>query len=147
MNPTLPITIRPPVPDDYGYILETWSKNFHESHPTNFIPNPIYVPYQTKIINSILQTCPPIVACLDDEPDKIVGYLVAEPHDQDNLIIHYGCVKGIFRRLGVMKELLAHYDSTDKNLICTHYFGLFKTLRERYHLIYDPTLLEQYNHA
>ncbi len=140
----LPIAIRPAVSDDYGYILETWARNFHKTHPWNLIPNAMFYPSQTNLINKILATTTPIVACIEDEPNQIVGYLIAQPFRDDNLIIHYGCVKGIFRRLGVMKTLLETLNYQDKNLICTHYFEMFKKLKDKYHLIYDPTLLEEY---
>lgn len=140
----LPIAIRPAVNDDYGFILKTWTQEHHKTHPWNFIPNGIYFPHQTKIINSILNTATTIVACLDDTPDQIVGYLIYQPHDDKNIIIHYGCVKGIFRRTGVMKQILRSIGATDKNLVCTHYFELFKKLKNDYGLVFDPTLLENH---
>lgn len=140
----LPIALRPAVADDYGYILETWSRNLHKTYPWNLIPNSTFYPHQKKLINSIVAQVVPLVACIEDEPNQLVGYLVAQPYGDSNLIIHYGCVKGIFRRLGVMKTLLEQFQYQDKNLICTHYFPLFKELKDKYHLIFDPTLLENY---
>lgn len=144
MDTTLPIAFRPAVTDDYPYIIQTWGRIFHEVHPTNFIPNEIYFEHQNALINRILSQCPVIVACIDDDPSQIVGYLVAQQHDDSNILVHWGCVKGIYRRQKVMKGLLEQLDYQNKNLICTHYFGLFKQLKERYNLIYDPTILESY---
>lgn len=142
-DPTLPIRIRLADISDYGYILETWTKNFHATHPWNFIPNSIYFPWQTARINSILSQVTPLVACLDDDPNQIVGYLCAAKH-KDSILLHYAVTKGIYRRLGVMKSLLEQLEYQDKTIVCTHYFGLFKELKDRYHLIYDPTVLEDY---
>jgi hypothetical protein len=142
IDQTLPILIRPATTDDYGYILASWSRELHKTTPYNFIPNPIFFPHQRKVINQLLGTSQVTVACIDDSPNDIVGYLVAQPYDQQNLIVHWAGVKGIYRRLGVLKELLHPYDYQSKNLICSHYFNLFKTLRDRYHLIFDPTALE-----
>lgn len=140
----LPIAIRDVEDTDYGFILKTWTQEHHKTHPWNFVPNAIYFPNQTNLINSILKDCPVLVACLDDEPNQIVGYLVGKPHDKDNIIVHYACVKGIFRRVGVLRQLLSALDYQNKNINCSHYFELFKKLKDRYSLIFDPTLLDAY---
>lgn len=138
----LPISFRPATSDDYGYILSTWTQNYHKVQPTNFIPNSIYFPHQTEVINKLLNRCGAVIACIDDEPDQIVGYLVAEQFNDANIILHWGNVKSVFRRMGVMKELLKQFNHQDKNIICTHYFDLFKKLKDSYYLVYDPTILE-----
>ena len=138
----LPIAFRPATTDDVGYIFQTWLFEYHKTHPFNMIPTPIYKDVQAKVIYSLLAKTPTVVCCLDDDPNQIVGYLVAAPHDDSNILIHYGCVKAIYRRMGIMKELLKQYNSENKNLICTHYFQLFKQLKDKYHLVYDPTILQ-----
>lgn len=140
----LPISFRPAVANDYGYILKTWSIEYHKVHPFNFIPNSIYVPEQSKLIDAIISQVSPVVACIEDDPNQIVGYLVAQRYDDVNLIIHFGCVKAIYRRLGVMKSLLEQFQYKNKNLICSHYFTLFKELKDKYNLIYDPTIIQRF---
>jgi hypothetical protein len=144
MDNTLPIAFRLAGADDYNYIIQTWGRLFHESFPANFIPNHIYFEHQNALINRILSKVTPVVACLDDDPNQIVGWLAAQQHDESNLLVHYGVVKGIYRRMGIMKSLLEQFHYQDKNIIVTHYFGLFKQLKDRYNLIYDPTILENY---
>jgi len=139
----LPITIRPAVDTDYGYILATWTRSHHKVHPFNFISNDLYFPYQTKLINKILAKATTMVVCLDDEPNQIVGYVVYENYAND-IVIHHAAVKGIFRRLGIMRFLLKEIGAVDKSLIVTHYFDLFKKIRDKYKLIYDPIFLERY---
>lgn len=138
----LPITIRQVNQNDLGYILSTWSTEYHKITPVNFIPNSIYFPSQKKIITRILNRSQTLVAHLDEEPDNIVAYLVFEPFDESNIIIHWACTKSIFRRQGVMHEILALLQVENKNLMCSHYFQLFKKLKDRYNLIYSPNLLE-----
>jgi len=140
----LPIAIRMATNEDYGYILKTWSIDFHKTFPTTFIPNSIYVPHQTKIINNILAVSHVEVACIDDEPDTICGYLISQPINTDNVIIHWGQTKGIFRRMGIMKELLKSIQVSSKNIICSHHFHLFKEMKDKFNLIYDPTLIESF---
>lgn len=143
----LPIAFRPAQIDDFNYIMSSWLQHYHKTTPTNFIPNPIYFPHQSKVITSLLQHSPTIVCCLDDEPNNIVGYLVYQPHSSEDVIVHWGCIKGIYRRMGILKELLERAGAKDKTLICTHYFDLFPNLKEKYHLIYDPTLLQELVHV
>lgn len=140
----LPIVVRPfNHTKDYGYILQTWSKEYHKQFPFNFIPNSIYIPSQTKLINNILSKATTIVACLDDDPDQIVGYLIYEFYGDNTFIIHWGNIKGIFRRLGVMRDYLLPIGG-NRSWIVTHFFSLFKKLKDKYSLIYDPTFLERY---
>lgn len=143
MNTDLPIVIRQATDNDLGYILVSWSKTIHKTVPYNFIPNEIFSGpngYQTKIIERALNKSITLVAHVEDEPDQIAGFIVVEPHDDANLILHWCQVKAIFRRYGIAKELLAKFDYKDKNLICPQYFKLFKDLREKYHLIFDPRI-------
>lgn len=144
MESGLPITFRPGKVEDTNFIFKTWLDHHHQTYPWNQIPNKIYLPTQRKTIQSILEESFVTVAHIDDNVDEIVGYVVHQPHDQDNLIIHYGCVKGIFRRHGVMKQLLLNIGSKDKNLICTHYFDQFKKMKQNYSLIFDPSILNRY---
>jgi len=137
----LPISIRPVAPTDYGYILQTYTKSLHQTHPLNFIPNQIFFPFYTEIINKLLTSSTTLVACIDDDPDQIVGYMIGHHHNT-SVVIHWATTKGIFRRLGVMKALLNEMNPTSKNVICSHYFDLFKKIKDKYHLIYDPTVLQ-----
>ena len=149
MNPLylmddLPLIIRSGMSDDYGFILDTWVQHFHKTIPATYISNPIFIPSQTKLINSILEVSSVATVCLDDEINTISGYLVHQPYDEDKHIIHWGHFKGYQRRKGYMHALLTQLGLKDKTLICTHYFKLFPDLRDRYKLIYDPTLLEDF---
>ncbi len=141
MDP-LPIALRPATQEDTGYLYKTWLIDFHKTYPANFIPSSIYVPHQTGIIDTIISNSTISVACIDDEPNTIVGYLVYQIMDENNIIIHWAQTKGIFRRMGVMNTLLNDLQAKNKNLICTHIFNLYKEFKDKYHLIYDPTLLK-----
>ncbi len=142
IDETLPIIIRPAIDSDYGYILASWTREMHKTEPQNFRSNNNFFPHQTKIINSLLAKSNISVACLEDNHEDIAGYLISQNYNEDNLIVHWGQTKAIFRRLGIMKSLLEPHNYKNKNLICTHYFKLFKKLRNSYSLIFDPTLLE-----
>lgn len=140
----LPIQLRPMKDLDYGFVLKTYTQELHKIHPWNFIPNNIFFPYYTKLLNSILLDCPVIMANVEGEPDTLVGYVIGKQYNKDNIIIHFANVKGIFRRVGVLKYLISSLEPKNKNIICSHYFDLFKKLKDKYNLIYDPTILEIY---
>jgi len=144
----LPISMRPFNPDtslelnDFSFILSTWSTELHKVTPVNFIPNIVFFPEQKKIIQNLVNPETTLIAHLDEEPDNIVAYLVFEPFDDSNIIIHWGHTKSIYRRQGVMRAIINSFDIKDKNLICSHYFSLFKKLKDSYHLIYNPNILQ-----
>lgn len=142
MDDTLPVKIRPAINSDYPYILASFTRELHKVVPYNFMSNKSFFPYYTKLINAILYKSNITVACLEDNEEDIAGYLIASDYNKDNLIVYWGQTKAIFRRLGIMKLLLEPYNYKNKNLICPHYFNLFKKLRESYSLIFDPTILE-----
>lgn len=144
MNATdLPITIRPATQNDMGYILASWSREIHKVIPYNFQPNETFFGpegYQTKVIERAMAKSITLVAHIEGEPDEIAGFIVAQPHDDFNLIVHWCQVKAIFRRFGIAKELLAQFECEDKNIICPQYFKLFEKLKKKYNLILDLRL-------
>lgn len=143
----LPIAFRPANSDDYGFILKTMTVELQKTSPYQYCPPTIFVPAQRNLINSLLASMGAIVCHLEDAPDQLVGYLIAEPVNQENLILHWGHVKAIYRRLGIFKELLTQFDQDykNKNIVCSHYFNLYPKLKDRYHLVFDPFTLGKYN--
>ena len=127
----LPLVIRPAAPEDFAYILATWSQGLHKVVPYQYIPNSIFYPHQREVIEDLLAKSIVTVSCIDDSPNEIAGYLVAEPFNQDNLIVHWANVKSIFRRQGVLASLLEPYEVGSKNIICSHYFKLFRELKDK----------------
>lgn len=140
----LPISFRQFQESDLSFILPTWIKELHRTIPYNFIPNDIFFPYQKKLILNLISSSQVIICHIEDSPDDLVGYLVARPYNLTSIILHHAHVKGIFRRMGISKELLAELDPNykTKNIVCSHYFHLFPKLRNKYNLIFDPTILE-----
>ncbi len=137
-----PVAVRDVVENDIGYIIMNWSRQFWKQHPNNFVEPDIYVPRQTRIIKTLLNTCCTRVLCIDDEPDSIIGFVVYQDLDDKNVIIHYGQVKGVFRRFGYFKHLLESIGAANKTIIYTHDFKLLKKVKDRYPLVYKPELLK-----
>lgn len=138
MSLDLPIVIRPMVASDYGFVLQSWSKTFHEVEPIKYIKNDVYVPWQTARINHCISTALVLIAHLEDEPDSIAGFICARQMGSD-LLLHWCNVKGVFRRFGVAKALLNQFQY--EKIHCSHYFKLYRSLKDRYPLEYNPTLI------
>ena len=143
MNKDLPILFRPVRTTDMAYIIKTWSVDFHKNYPTVHVPNQIYFPNQNKIITNIINACGATICCIDDEPDTIVGFIVAQHLNDQDVMIHWAQTKGIFRKMGILNSLL-EIAVGDKNLFCSHHFRLFDTFQTKYKFIYDPTSLEKF---
>lgn len=142
VDPTLPIQFRNIMADDYPFIMQTWGRIFRTNYPNNLIPDTIYYQHQNNLINKLLSSSTTLVAYIDDKPEAICGYLVASVNGIDNLTCHWGHVKAIYRRLGILKSLLEQFDYQSKQIICTHHFSLLNTIKDKYGIIYDPTTLE-----
>lgn len=148
IDDTLPLIIRPMIASDYPFILSNFTRELHKTKPYNFIPNGIFFPYYTNLLNNILSTAQVSVSVLEDNPGNdqnpgdIASYLIWKDYGKDNVIVYWGGTKAIFRRLGAMKSLLELQDYKNKNIICAHMFNMFSKLKDDYNLIYDPTVLE-----
>jgi hypothetical protein len=139
----LPIKLREGQQSDFAYILKTWSVDYHKTFPVINIPNSLYFPHQKDLITKIVLKCGAIVACADDEPDLIVGYIISEPYGESSTIVHWANVKGIYRRMGIFNNMLSEA-APEKTLIATHNFHLFNNFKTKYNFIYDPYQLEKY---
>ncbi len=139
-----PLAIRANEEGDYGYILKTWTIDSHLIYPAINIPKSIYIPKQAALIKRITDKWGATILCIDDEPETIVGYIVWQPVDKFNTIVYWANVKGIFRRNGYLKLLLRTIEAEGKNLICPQNFRLLRKLKDKYNIILDPTLLEDY---
>jgi hypothetical protein len=139
----LPIILRNIQPTDYGFILATYTKDLHRTFPFNHISNNLFFDRYTILLDKLITNSTVIVAHLDEEPDSLAAYLIAE-NTENSLIIHWAHTKGIFKRLGILKMMLNHFNYQDKLIVCTHMFDLYKKKKEDYSLIYDPMYLNKY---
>ena len=145
-NEDPPIAIRSGLPQDVPFVMDTFLYGLHKSSPYNFIPNAIYFPFQSQLISKLLQTSTLTVATIEDDSETILGYALTEPYTSNNLILHWAHTKAVFRNQGIQKALFKHLSNNEPmNLVCSHFFPLFPKLRQKYCLIYDPTILQGIN--
>ncbi len=96
--------IRPAQGDDLPFIYSTWAKSFR--YGSNFgksCRNSVFYPQFNRVIDLILDDSSTItvVACLPEEPEVILSYLVYQPD-----VIQYAFTKFAFRNLGISRSLL-----------------------------------------
>lgn len=140
----LPFTIRDYKPEDYPFILSSWSNEARSIKYDSFISNSIYYPRQKALINAILSKSIIKVAHLDDEEDTIGGFAVMEPaFHMNTLFIHWVGVKPLYRRIGICRALINNYlQGADPILTVTSPFSLLPKFKEKYGLIYDPSVID-----
>lgn len=144
LSDDLPLAIRLANESDYGHILSTWTNSYHKTVPSVFVHPDIFLPFQRKVINSILSQATTHVICLDEEPDLIIGYLVHQSINVPNAhIIHWGNIKRSHRQQGYMKLLFNKLGLDNKTLICSHYFKSYPEMKDKHKLLYDPTIVHQ----
>lgn len=138
----LPIAIRAGEPQDYGFILSSWSNEAHHIKYDNFIPNSIFFPRQKTLINNILKQSIINVAYVEGEHNLICGYLVVQPHGK-TLYIHWAHVKPIYRRQGICKALFSELlQGTEPIMVATSPFLLLPEFKRKYNLLYDPSVID-----
>lgn len=95
------IHTRPPVPADEAFVFATWLKSVYYGNSwfKGIEKNHFMTAYR-RVIGSLLLQSTTEVACLSDDPDVVVGYIV---YSSDTL--HYVYVKKAWRQLGVARKL------------------------------------------
>lgn len=107
------IALRSSCAADVPYIVETWVKAYRHSDRARDAGS-AYLRGQQALIRSILYRAAVVVACLDSDPDAIVGFAVTERNT-----VHYVHVRRPFRKSGIAKTLLGNLYSTP-GVVYTH---------------------------
>jgi GNAT superfamily N-acetyltransferase len=146
LSKNLPIAVREVNADDINFILSSWTKSYRHSYFAQKIPNGIYFDEHKKVIAKSLLSSKVFVACLEEEPDQILGYICFDSNKYRGiLVVHYLFVKHLYRRFGVGKKLIAAAKEdarhkTDLPIIVTHTTSAFKRL-EGDGFVYNPYLM------
>ncbi len=140
----IPISIRLAVVDDLAFFYSAALQSyFYSSRATHgLLPETFYKEHK-RLLAKILQAPKAMmaIACLDDDPRVIVGFILAEPLAD---ILHYVYVKQAFRRFGVAKRLLAHLELSLDVCTVTHWTSDMASIgAKRPGMIYNPYLLAE----
>ncbi len=122
MSQRLPIRVRPASVDDVPFICSSWLKSYRGADAVKDVPSRTYYYYQHRVLEELLPRSVTLVACLEDDPNTIVGYLTYEVVDTA-LVVHWLYLKHTFRRMGIAKELLKLAADAEKPpaIFYTHY--------------------------
>lgn len=134
-NYNLPVAIRPADPNDYNFIYDNWRKSFRESDFAHHLPNEIYFPLQKGKMETHIQQAQTHIACLDNDPDCIFGFITHDKHPEGYTIVHYIYTKWRYRKAGIARKLLAHINPTAPTIF-TDITPKFIALRNQHHLPY-----------
>ena len=95
--------IRPANADDIPFIYASWLNSYKtDSHIGLSTTKTVFMDNYKLVIDHILAAADShvLVACKEDEPHVIFGYLVSQPN-----ILHYVFVKKAFWNLGIARDL------------------------------------------
>lgn len=105
------LKIREGVADDLLFILRTWASGLYYGNDFyKKIDKTDYFEKYPIILQNLIGRSSVHVACLSEDPDIIVGYVVFTSN-----VLHYVYVKKAWRKLGVAKSLLPKEVN-----VCTH---------------------------
>ena len=132
----LEIRVRPPKPEDWNYILDSWKRSFKET--LKWVPGEIFFPHLTARIETIRQRRETIfrVACDPDDEDFIFGCACLGR----NSLVHYAFTRHAFRRADVAKRITG-ISSTPTTV--THWTRICEKVNRKHPglLIYEPSKL------
>lgn len=99
------IAYRPATAPDYPFIYSTWLKGLYwGSDWWQMIPRAIYMGHYKRALEGILARNRAIVACLSEDPNVLVGYVVFG-QCPSGTTVHFMYVKRPWRKLGIARSL------------------------------------------
>lgn len=132
--------MRKMVDGDVNFILSSWAKSYRTTKNNRRMVNGVYYPNTTKVITEIMTRAEKIVI-YNPEPgkkDHIFGYAIFE-YIGDLLVIHFIYIKHMYRRLGIVSEIIKRLKKNDVlPIICTFATDIFDIKKDDYNLMYNP---------
>lgn len=128
MAEPLPVIIREAVDGDRDFVFSSWLREYRKSRRIEDVGNDSYYFGQHKVLEDLLQRSNTYVACYQDDPKLVLGYLCGEHFDRCNVV-----------HMTFVKDKTRNYDSYRNMGIATILYNAF--IANRDHL---PTF---YTHA
>lgn len=98
------ITLRNSCQADESFIYATWLRSqYYGNTWFKQIDKNIFFNNYKRVVSDYLITAHVQIACLDSDPDVVVGYAV---YSADGKILRWVYVKRAWRRLGIAKKLV-----------------------------------------
>ena len=99
-----PVVLRQATAGDLGFIFSTWLRDLRDADPSA-LPDDLWFPAHRAHVERVLADpgVTVLVAAAADDPNEILGYVVAEPEE----VLHWVLVrKGDLRGRGLAKRML-----------------------------------------
>lgn len=142
----MPVRLRMAVDGDVSYIIKTWRETYaKDSAWSKNMPRQIYHSHHRKLIERLLETTHTLVACNDEDPTHLVGFVSYE-RVESHLVIHFIFTRYELRNFGIARKLLEGIGGQpDGAMIATHWTWVCDRLPDHYrlNLVYNPYLLMQ----
>jgi hypothetical protein len=131
--------IRSASPADLEYVLSTWISSYRNSPWAGTIPNNLFDSVCTETFNQLLLRGMQVAVCSNPaNPEQLLGWLAYEREGGlgSALCVHHAFTKPLFRRLGIISQLLATVGAEGP------FFYTHRTVSSQYlkHGIYRPEI-------
>jgi GNAT superfamily N-acetyltransferase len=143
---TLPIDIIDSELD--GLVLDAWLRSNRRSDWVRGVDSSVYIANHTTGITTVCDVAQVKRAVWREHPDQHYGFVVYEPPDENDIVVHYLFVKKPFREYGIARRLL---ESTgwqpNMRIIATHRTWVVDSsspLAKKYNVAFNPYLFLQY---
>lgn len=144
MKKTPQIRFRPAGQEDVNFIFNSWLKSYRNSYATKNITSTFYFTEHHKVIERILAAAKTVIACNQEDPSQVYGYVVGDTVD-GIFVIHYLYVKHSFRGLGLGKLLFNAFDHDPTAAsLYTHHTHMAHRLAAKYNMLHHPYILMNY---
>ena len=140
-------SLRPATGADANFVLSSWLKSFFRNRQM-WVPLPLaeheYFHGHHRLLEKLLQRASVVVACDQQDPSQILGWLcyemIREP--KEILVVHFVYVKSAYRGFGVGRQLWNAVHVPDIRTVATHWTKRLKEDKAelRYNLEYNPYL-------
>jgi len=143
-TPRPPVRLRVAVAEDISFIFNSWLKSYRNSNQAHLVCNSIYFSEQHKLIERLVKDSKVIVACNNEDPTQLYGYICAG-NIEGIFCLHYLYVKHSFRGLGIATALINAFEHDVSSAgIFTHMTKPMERLAIRFNLVYHPYILTNY---
>ena len=125
--------------DDKNFIYATWLRGlYYGNAEMRRIDQEAFFKHYPAVVTLILsKPTTVLVACLNSDPDVILGYSVASYDSVNPGILHWVYVKEAWRQQGIAKSLIANRDLEYR----THYTEAVEKVNMIKNLTYNPFLI------
>lgn len=118
--------------EDKNFILATFLRGlYYDNKFFNMIPKDEFMNNYKHVGESLVTNGKAQIACLKEDPEVIVGYILTSPNDQ---VLHWMYVKAAWRKQGIMRLLLPQSLTT-----FTHFTSLGLILKYKLpNIVFNP---------